>query len=150
MIEFVPYTRTYLDKSYMWLQDAEIRKLTDTQVNITKESQQRWYESIQNDDTYQIWGIAYAGIPIGTCGIKHIDYNGGEGEYWAYIGEKKYWGGKGHSIVAYVCNEAKKFKLKKLYLRVLKDNVRAYNLYLKEGFVVEQETQTSYKMIKVL
>lgn len=150
MIEFVPYTRIYLDKSYMWLQDAEIRKLTDTQVNITKESQQRWYDAIQSDDTYMIWGIAYGGTPIGACGIKHIDYSEGGGEYWGYIGEKSYWGGKGHAIVSYVCSEAKRIKLEKLYLRVLKDNVRAYNLYLKEGFVVEQETQTSYIMIKVL
>ena len=150
MIEFVPYTRIYLEKSYMWLQDAEIRKLTDTQVEITKESQQRWYEGIQNDDTYKIWGIACDGIPIGACGIKHINYSMSEGEYWTYIGEKTYWGGKGHAIASFVCKEAKKAKIKKLYIRVLKDNVRSYNLHLKEGFIVEQETQTSYKMIKVL
>lgn len=150
MIEFVPYTRTYLDKSYAWLQDAEIRKLTDTQVEITKESQQRWYDAIQNDDTYKIWGIAYDGIPIGACGIKHIDYSRSEGEYWTYIGEKTYWGGKGHTIVSFICNETRRMKLKKLYIRVLKDNIKSYNLHIKEGFLVEQETQSLYVMIKVL
>ena len=74
MLKLVTYNELYLHESLQWLNDPEIRALTDTQVEVRQDLQECWYANIQIDSTYQIWGIEYNGVPIGACGIKHISY----------------------------------------------------------------------------
>ena len=148
MLRLVPFDEQYLKRSYEWLNDSEIRELTDGPVNITREGQMKWYALILNDETYKIWGIEWDGGPIGACGIKHINYNKHSGEYWGYIGEKQYWGGKGHLIFEQIYRKAKELKIEILTLNVLKNNLRAYKLYNTEGFEYVSEKEDLITMIK--
>ena len=144
------YDIRYLEKSLVWLNDREIQRLIDSSVVVTPESQAKWYSMIVNNPTYRIWGIEYNGEPIGACGIKHIDNEMASGEYWGYIGEKEYWGGKGHLIFEQIYQEAIKLGLKKLTLSVLTSNQRAIALYLCENFRIVKEIEEKLYMMKTL
>lgn len=148
MLRLVPFAEQYLDKSYEWLNDPEIRSLIDGPASMTREGQKRWYNLIKNDPTYQIWGIEYDGMPIGACGIKHIDTKKKSGEYWGYIGEKNFWGGKGHLIFEQIYKKAHNLELDILTLNVLKNNIRALRLYEKESFEYLSEKDNTITMIK--
>ena len=148
MIKIVDFDLDFLTQSFKWLNDAEIRELTGTTATVTREGQERWFDVIQKDDTYKIWGIVSEGVMIGACGIKHINYEIKQGEYWGYIGEKQYWGGKGHKLVNLVLKQASCLGLSCLVLSVLKINQRAIRLYCKEGFEVYNEDNEKLYMIK--
>lgn len=150
MIALVPYDVRYLRKSLKWLNDPEIRELIDVHGDVNHEMQEKWFADISEDPTYQIWGVEQEGMPIGACGIKHIDYNKRKGEYWGYIGEKEYWGGKGHDLMHLVYEKASEFKLEELYLYVLKTNIRAQQLYVREGFTVHNEDNDILCMHKTI
>jgi len=70
----------------------------------------------------------------------------------AYIGVKKEYqrNGYGLEIMRTVCDYAKQDGIKKMVLGVSKNNVPAYQLYLKEGFYVEGEEDIRYIMFKEL
>ena len=148
MLRLVIYDEVYLHESLKWLNDSEIQQLIDSHITITAELQKEWYIKVSQDPTYQIWGIEYDGVPIGACGIKQINYEQKRGEYWGYIGEKQYWGGKGHLILEQINLKAKELKLETLMLKVMKNNFRAIRLYKKEGFVLERETEKELIMHK--
>ncbi len=149
-MRLVTYDQIYLDKSLEWLNDWEIRMMTDTHSYVNPKLQREWYERISGDSTYQIWGIEYDGKPIGACGIKHIDITKSEGEYWGYIGEKEYWGGKGHDLMRLVYKKANELGLNKLCLYVKSTNLRAKQLYNSEGFSVDIEKDDKIWMSKKL
>ena len=150
MMALVKFDELYLTQSYEWLNDSEIRDLTDGPSVLTHSMQQKWYAQIINDPTYAIWGIDWDGVKIGACGIKHIDFANCEGEYWGYIGEKQYWNGKGHTLMNLVYNKARELKLNKLYLVVLVNNLRAFRLYQSEGFVIDKRDDDRIYMSKKL
>jgi len=134
-IDFVNYTRVFLDKSWEWLNDKEIRELTMT-PEFTKEQQETFFLSLPQRENYFIKGIKFNDKPIGACGLKNITENCGE--YWGYIGEKEFWGqGIGKEIVKYIVTVAEEKGLKSIWLNVSQNNERAKNLYLKFGFYVE-------------
>ena len=87
-VVLVPFDRTFLDCAFQWLNDPEIRFLTDTPV-VTREAQETWFASLPSRPDYAVWGVQADGVPVGVCGVKHIFE--GEGEYFGYIGEKAYW-----------------------------------------------------------
>ena len=136
MLKLVSYDMEYLAKSYDWLNDGEIRRLIDGPQIVTYEQQLKWYSQILLDPTYLIWGVEYNGIAIGACGLKHVDFEKKSGEYWGYIGEKSYWGGKGHSLLSLIYRKARDYQLDKIDLVVSSFNTRAYKLYITEGFSV--------------
>ena len=89
-VRLEPYDRTYLDLSWEWLRDPEIKALTRS-PDFTREQQQAFFESLPGREDYKIWGVASdAGEKIGAAGIKHID--GLNGEVFLYVGERAYWG----------------------------------------------------------
>ena len=150
MMKLVKFDQLFLVKSFEWMHDQEIRDLIDGPVVLTREMQQKWYEQILNDNTYAIWGIAWDGVKIGACGIKHIDFSNNVGEYWGYIGEKHYWNGKGHTLMNLVYQKAFELNLNKLYLVVLHTNLRALHLYQSEGFIIDKKDNDKIYMSKQL
>lgn len=135
MIKLESYNEIYLEKSWGWLNDPEIKFLTNT-PDFTKEDQQKWYRSIQSKENYKIWGVSAENNPIGVFGIKNIDYKKADGEYWGFIGEKEYWGkGIGKSILEQLIEIAKNdLRLKEIYLKVIRENEIAIKLYKKLDF----------------
>jgi RimJ/RimL family protein N-acetyltransferase len=140
--KLVEYNKIFLDLSWKWLNDKEIRKLTDT-PQITRNDQLKWFNSLNEKEDYLIWGIEYDGIAIGACGLKNLTNT--NAEYWGYIGEKDFWGKKiGSDIMTLIEMKANKLNLSLLWLKVIPDNTRAINLYRKFGF---QEISLNEKII---
>jgi RimJ/RimL family protein N-acetyltransferase len=147
-IKFVPFDETYLSASWIWLQDEELCKLIDA-TPITKQEQQIWYEDLSHKDDYFIWGVTINGQPIGVCGLKNV--HDGEGEYWGYIGAKSYWGkGIGSKMLLFIEEFALSIKLNMVYLRVLRYNSRAYELYLRKDYLKYDESENIIFMKKFL
>lgn len=144
-IEFVDYDRQFLNSSFRWLSDAEIKHLIASS-DINREEQEKWFMNLFNRKDYYIRGIQYNGIPIGAVGIKKI-FND-SGEYWGYIGEKEYWGkGIGKLMLMQMVKDARTiFSLKNLYLKVLHVNERAIGLYKSLGFTIVSDDGSFYIM----
>lgn len=131
-VRFVDYEKKFLDLSWHWLRDPEIKKLTMT-PDFTKEEQLTFFSQLSERKDYIIKGIQYEGVPIGACGLKAI--NSFSGEYWGYIGEKEYWGkGIGKIIMDFVINQGRELRLEKIWLKVDSSNKRAIRSYEYYGF----------------
>lgn len=127
------FDQSYLEKSFLWLSDPEVKRLTDT-PNFSKKSQKEWFDNIPNNKDYLIWGVKYTTKQIGACGLKKIKE--GTAEYWGYIGEKEMWGkGIGEVMLQKCLKKAHNIQLKVIWLKVLEDNERAVRLYRKIGFI---------------
>ena len=132
MLSLVEYTEEFLELSWLWLSDPEIKELTMT-PDFTKKEQLNFFKNIKSRSGYFIYGVSIDGVKVGACGLKNISAN--EGEYWGYIGDKKYWGyGHGKEIINLCIQKAKDLELKKINLKVIKSNNRAISLYNKMGF----------------
>lgn len=148
MLEFCAYTEDFLQSSWEWLNDPEIKKLTMT-PDFTKEEQKKFFYTIPQRSNYKIFGISLSGEKIGVCGLKNISEV--SGEYWGYIGNKSYWGrGYGKEILNYIEGLAEKLQLKVLLLKVSKENARAISLYEKNGFIKKQEFDDYWVMERSL
>lgn len=135
-IKFEKYTRQYLTLSWIWLNDPEIKLLTNT-PNFTLEEQQVWFENLGSKTDYLIFGVSADEKPIGVCGIKNISLT--DCEYWGYIGEKAYWGkGIGKIILTEMEQQAKKLGLVSIWLKVVIQNERAQSLYSKMSYIEER------------
>ena len=142
----VDYNLVFLEKSWQWLNDPDLKALTLT-PDFTKQDQLNFYNSIAQRKDYWIKGIEEDAKPIGAMGLKHI--NTKEAEYWGYIGEKEYWGrGIGSFMLQEAVSKAKEMGLQKIYLQVIGHNSRAKKLYEKTGFQkTEQAAIEKYELI---
>lgn len=148
MLTITEFNREFFEKSKKWLANPEIKKLT-LSSDIDDVNREKWFLSLKDEDDYLIWGLKYNDMPIGTFGIKNIEWNKGIGEYWGYIGEKDYIGkGYGKEMVSFMFSNAKSLHLNKLYLKVADYNERAIRLYIKCGFnEVDRLQRDDYQII---
>jgi RimJ/RimL family protein N-acetyltransferase len=134
-VSFVSYDEDFLRLSWQWLNDPEIKQLTNS-IDFTQQQQLDWFHSLPAKKNYLIYGVEFNGMKIGVVGLKNIDHI--SGEYWGYIGDKSFWGrGIGAQMVKYVADLARSKGLVKIYLFVNKDNHRAIRLYEKLGFLLD-------------
>jgi len=142
-LEFVKFDEIYLEKSWEWLNDVELKKLTNT-PDFTREQQRIFYDSLPRQD-YKVWGMEFKKKPIGVVGFKKITNS--DLEYFGYIGEKNYWG-KGFftHIQNFILDEARKLAVDLIYLHVCNDNERAIRAYQREGFIVSENNGNMVKM----
>ena len=146
-IQFVEFDRNFLDLSYKWLSDSEIREQTGTPF-FSREDQEKWFLSLQTRSDYYVWGVLADNFPIGVVGIKKINYSEKHGEYFGYLGEKNYIGqGIGKIMIDYIKKIAMNFGLRELRLHVFSDNIRALKLYEKKGFkeIISNDNQYNGK-----
>lgn len=144
-LTFVPYGEHFLECSYVWFQDPELRILTNNLQFVTRENQAKWFASLSSKSDYLIWGVELDRIPIGACGLKKVTSN--DAEYWGYIGEKQLWGkGLGQRIVEFCINQAKERGLSRVWLTVNVENIRAIALYTKMGFRVVNQNNGNCDM----
>jgi RimJ/RimL family protein N-acetyltransferase len=136
-LEFCKYDETFLDVSWQWLTDPEIKRLTMT-PDFTREDQHRWFQRLPAMTDYLIWGLKSGGTPVGAMGLKKL--TSVDAEYWGYIGDRRFWGmGFGGRLMQFTMEQAKRLKLTSIYLRVHRENERAVRLYEKSGFNLERE-----------
>lgn len=84
------FDRSYLDKSYEWLQNPTLLSLIDSEP-VSREVQEKWFLALPQNKTYRIWGVSCNNKPYGVCGIRSIDSS--SGELFCYIGDQSQWGG---------------------------------------------------------
>lgn len=150
-INFEEYSHLFLEKSWEWLQDSEIKHLINAPY-ISREQQQQWFETLPQRKDYFIKGISYNEMPIGVLGLKNIDLTHKKAEYWGYIGEKEYWGkGLSSQMFDYILKIAKeKYHLKQIYLNVIPENTRAIRAYEKVGFKHKIQENKNIQMFLIL
>jgi RimJ/RimL family protein N-acetyltransferase len=140
----VRFDEVFLERSWHWLHDPEIKRLT-LSPDFTREEQLLWFAWFPGRTDYLIWGLAGNGIPIGAMGLKNITRS--EAEYWGYIGDRSYWNrGLGREMMGFIFDQSKKLGLKELYLKVHRDNPRAIRLYTRVGFKTVREDQDVFHM----
>ena len=146
-IKLVVFDKTFLDLTWLWLNDPEIKYLVDSPT-ITKEQQLEWFESLNKKEDYLIWGIKYSNVPVGVCGLKNITDE--SSEYWGYIGEKEFWGlGIGSIILDKMIYKAKTLKNKYIWLKVLNSNKRAIDLYSRKNFKILDKLSSGHLKMKL-
>ncbi|MFV7759045.1 GNAT family N-acetyltransferase [Shewanella algae] len=148
-LDFVKFDEVFLEMSWCWLNDPEIKVLTST-PNFTRQEQMFFFNSLPRDD-YKVWGIKCDSTPVGVLGLKNI--KGAEAEYFGYIGEKGLWGKRLFpEMLHFVVDVALSLGLRSIYLNVSSLNVRAIRAYRREGFklVDSKSTSTNFHMIKGL
>ena len=130
--------------SVNWRNDSEVFKYTGNTYSqiITIEKELEWIKRvIKNENEYRC-AIIVDGSYVGNIYLTNIHDQ--EALYHIFIGEKSYWG-KGVAkqasvqILRYAFNT---LRLKKVLLKVKKQNKRAYLLYLRLGFKPISEDDT--------
>jgi RimJ/RimL family protein N-acetyltransferase len=146
-LDLIEFDREVLNKSFEWLNDPEIKFLIST-PDVTKQSQNDWFESLAYRNDYKVYGIRLNGEDaIGVMGFKRINFDEGISEYFGYIGNKSFWGkGIGNWMLDSAIKIAEDLKLGKIYLDVLCSNYVAINLYFKKGFKIVSFENNTYKM----
>ncbi|WP_105720616.1 GNAT family N-acetyltransferase [Cronobacter dublinensis] len=147
-ITLTSYDREFLELSWIWLQDPEIKKLTLTS-DFTREQQRAFFNSLNDRKDYLIYGIQLGTKKIGVAGLKNIKND--VAEYWGYIGEKDLWGkGIGKFVIEEIERIANNLGIEKLYLKVSEFNPRAIKAYHKSGFVISNSQNNVIFMEKVI
>jgi len=140
----VPYDERLLAKSWEWLRDPEIKLLTDT-PDFTPAAQRAWFDSLAHRKDYLVWGIEVDGMPVGAFGLKHVTSD--DAEYWGYLGERTFWGqGIGQWMLERARVEARRLGLRRLHLRVLRENTRAIAAYRRFGFRIDESSDAHAHM----
>jgi len=140
-IELVTYSEIFLELSWLWLNDNEIKQLINTS-SFTRNEQRKWFETLKDREDYKIWGIDIDHIHVGVCGLKNITKY--DCEYWGYIGEKEFWGkGIGSFIMKSLIEYSKNQELESIWLTVIESNIRAIGLYTKYGFKIEAKDENN-------
>ncbi|BCV44442.1 GNAT family N-acetyltransferase [Shewanella algae] len=128
------YSKAFLDASWKWLNDTEIKKLVSA-GSFTKEQQLDFYSSLSSREDYRIWGLSFDGVPIGVVGLKGI--SGHSAEYFGYIGEKAYWNkGLSKNIFESLESKLEVMQINKIWLKVSNENLRAIAAYQKNKFEI--------------
>lgn len=141
-IKLVNFSRDFLDKSWEWLNDEEIKRLTAT-PSFSRQEQEIFFSKLPIEG-YCIWGVVYGDVKIGVAGIKGI--KDGRGEYFGYIGDKKYWNkGLFASILSCIKDECELLGVNFIYLKVNQDNLMAISAYKKNGFIEQDDLCTKDK-----
>lgn len=138
--ERVPFDEEFLERSYEWLRDPEIARLTRT-PSVDAASQRRWWEGLPGRTDYAVWGIRYDGVPVGAMGLKRIGVGGGA-EYFMYIGDRAYWGrGIAQWAFGEIVEEVRSRGLRYVYGVTGKDNPRSLAVNFRNGFRVVEDRE---------
>lgn len=134
-----PFGQPHLEKTFGWIQQAEVRKGFNFYREITWEDHVNWYKAVCRDSSVQNFAIVLAdrNQHIGNCGLKNIDPESRTCEHLIYIGEQGH-RGRGYGILATQLVLSHAFEdlgMRKVYLYLSRGNRSARHLYQRVGFV---------------
>jgi RimJ/RimL family protein N-acetyltransferase len=145
-LKIVKYSVDFLNLSWEWFLDDELKFLTGTE-EFTKQDQLNWYSTLNEKQDYLVWGVTIDGKAVGACGLKNIINS--RCEYWGYIADKSYWGqGFGRKMLDLMELKAIELGCNEITLKVIKENQRAYALYVNVGFSMDYKQEEYYFMSK--
>lgn len=146
-IQFKEFDRTVFEMSSKWLNDPEIKRLTNT-PDTDYDSRENWFQNLKNRDDYYISSVWRDTEPIGVVGFKHITSI--DAEVFLYIGEKKYWGkAVGLEMLKYALDYGRSIGLSSLYASILKENINSYKLARRFGFQYEKEIDDNIIIMRI-
>ena len=147
-VDIIEFDESFLERSWFWLNDTDIKLLTNS-PDFTREEQYKWFLRIKQSNDCLAFGVAADSKPVGACGLKNITET--DCEFWGYIGEKTHWGrGIGRIMLEQMQALAQKKGLRSIWLKVVKSNKRAINLYERQGYRVYEESETMIRMCKMI
>lgn len=132
-----PITYNDTEDIIRWRNSDSVRSRFINQTLFTKESHENWLKNFVETGKVAQFIILLDGKSVGSVYLRDIDYDKKSAEYGIFIGEESA-RGKGvgtksaELILEYAFGE---LKLKKVFLRVYKDNPGAIKSYEKAGFV---------------
>ncbi len=129
--------------SVLWRNNPAIWKTTISAPNreIKIEDELNWMKKILSETDSKRFAIVVEGNYIGNVQLTNIENN--ESYFGVFIGDQAYWG-KGIGTIAtkkileFAFNE---LNLKRIKLRVKKDNSNAFHIYQKLGFETIREEE---------
>lgn len=146
-IQFREFDRAVFEMSLKWLNDPEIKRLTNT-PDADYESREKWFQSLKERNDYFIEAAWHDGEPIGVIGLKHITTT--DAEAFIYIGEKKYWGkAVGVEMLKYGLDYGRSLGLSSIYALILKENTNSYKLASRFGFKKEKDMDDDKIMMRL-
>lgn len=135
-VDFREFDRAVFEKSWIWLNDAELKGLMLTSET-DQESREKWFRGLNNRDDYFLRSVWKGEEPIGVVGLKNITSS--DAELFMYIGEKKYWGKAiGLQMTHYMLDYARNAGMNSIYTKILKSNRNSLRLAKRLGFVQEK------------
>ncbi len=139
-----PITYDDTDNIIKWRNSDYVRSHFIDQRLFTKESHEYWLRNMVETGKVAQFIILLDDTPVGSVYLRDIDHEKKSAEYGIFIGEESARGkGVGTKsaklIIDYAFDE---LDLKKIFLRVHKDNIGAVKSYEKAGFVKNDHEET--------
>ena len=132
----------------VWRNKLRVRSEMVCQEEISPVEHARWLEKVLPSGTDKIRIAVSNGVPFGIVRLMDIDRENSSSDWGFYIGEEQFLGyGLGKKMLTYLTEWAfGEEKLKELYTKVSKKNIKALNIYKSVGFYVTGETGDFYMM----
>lgn len=77
-----------LERIMNWRMLPEVTKYMKTNPKLTIEGQQKWLQSIRNNNSVRYWLVEVEGMPAGLIWLEDIDYEKKSVTWAYYVGEK--------------------------------------------------------------
>ena len=137
-----PITEKDTDLILRWRNSDAVMENFIIRTPLTRQQHENWLATkVATGEVEQF--IMEAGMPIGSVYLRNVDIQNKTAEYGIFIGEES---GRGKGYGTKALSLMKKFAyeelgLESLYLEVIETNIKAYAMYEKAGFCVD-ETRT--------
>lgn len=138
-VSLVRMSEEHLANTCNWLKQSEsLRRQVDCLQPPTEEgNRDYWLSNWQNKSRKDYAILTAAGAHIGNCGLRDIDLQRRKAQLWIYLGESR-GAGNGTEVADQLLFHAfHELKLNRIYLRVIANNQKALNFYLRLGFRIE-------------
>ncbi|WP_165475021.1 GNAT family N-acetyltransferase [Legionella yabuuchiae] len=129
------------EQYFNWINNKELVLYNANYKPVSRSDHQKWFNDIRNNESTVIFSIIsnQTGQLIGSCSLRSISRQHKNAELQIRIGEMEYQnqGLGSEAIDLLVSYGFTKIQLKRIYLYVFADNIRAIKAYEKCGFIAE-------------
>ena len=141
-------TKESSNKIYEWVNNPELKRYTGTIYPVSEFEHEKWIENKMQSKNEKIFLICTKkdSEPIGTIGLKNIDFINSNVELYISIGNNNF-KNKGFGTDAVITLTDFCFVrlgLHKVYLRVFESNKEAIHCYEKSGYLIEGKLQEQH------
>jgi len=135
-IRLIPLTQFHVEKTFIWIQNPEFRRLFLMRGEVSWQAHQEYFRKVLNDPS-QIWyAIIVHDSHIGNCGISILSREKKECTFWVYIGDTSLRGKRiGTAATRLLIEKAfNVFEMSHIIIHVAAFNDQATRMYKTLGF----------------